>query len=71
MADVNYFKVSIVVQGGEHSGAIINMDNEPKVGDEIAFDGRIYAIIEIMELMPPIGDFGFLHATCRYLRDAN
>jgi hypothetical protein len=29
----------------------------------------VFTIVEILELMPPAGDFGLLHATCRYLRD--
>ena len=65
-----YYKVSYVVQGGEHPGAIINMDKQPQVGDELTFDGRVFEIVEVIELMPPVGNFGFVHATCRYLRDA-
>lgn len=66
-----FYKVSYVVAGGEHPGAIINMDTRPEIGEEVAFDGRIFEILEVMELMPPVGNFGFLHATCRYLRDEN
>ena len=69
--EVTYYKVSYVVEGGKHSGAIINVDDEPHVGDEVNFDGHIFEIIELMELMPPAGDFGFLHATCRFIRDAD
>jgi hypothetical protein len=39
------------------------------VGDEICFDGRVYMITEVTELMPAKVDFGFLHATCRFLRN--
>ena len=66
---VSYYKVSYVVLGGGHPGAIMNVDDEPRIGDEVMFDGRIFEIVEVMELMPPVGDFAFLHATCRYLRD--
>jgi hypothetical protein len=66
-----FYKVSYVVAGGEHPGAIINMDARPNVGEEVMFDGRIFEILEVMELMPPVGNFGFLHATCRYVSDAN
>lgn len=66
-----FYKVSYVVAESEHPGAIINMDTRPEEGDEVMFDGRIFEILEVMELMPPVGNFGFLHATCRYLRDAN
>ena len=64
-----YYKVSFVVLGGEHPGAIVNLDTPPEVGDEITFDGRVFNILEITELMPPVGDFGFLHATCEFVRD--
>jgi hypothetical protein len=71
MSEATYYKVSYVVQGGKYSGAIVNVDDEPKIGDEVVIDGRTFEIIEIAELMPPTGDFGFLHATCRYLRDGD
>ncbi len=68
-ADV-YYKVSYVVEGGEHPGAIINVDKKPELGEKFTFDGRIFEVLEVMELMPPVGNFGFLHATCRYIEDA-
>lgn len=68
MTNATYFKVSYVVEGGFHPGAIINMDKAPKTGDRIQFDGAEFIITELMELMPPNGDFGFLHATCRFIR---
>lgn len=71
MNEVSYYKVSYVIQGGEHSGAIMNVDEEPQIGDEVIFDGHVFEIIEVMELMPPVGDFAFLHATCRYVREAD
>ncbi|MCA9977341.1 MAG: hypothetical protein R3E31_18750 [Chloroflexota bacterium] len=67
--NVTFYKVSYVVQGGEHPGAIINVDEKPQAGDEVSFDGHVFEIIEVMQLMPPIGEMGFLHATCRYVRD--
>jgi hypothetical protein len=71
MTSAIYYKVSYVVEGSRFPGAIINMEKEPKVGDQVVFDGRLFTITEIMELMPPAGDFGFLHATCRYIRDVS
>jgi len=71
MSESIYYKVSYVVKGGEHPGAIISTETEPKQGDEVQFDGRVFKILEVMELMPPVGDFGFLHATCQYLRSAD
>ena len=71
MTDAIYYKVSYVVEGGVHPGAIINTDEEPKEGDQVVFDGRVFEITEVAELMPPLGDFGFIHCTCRFLRMAD
>lgn len=64
MSDEIFYKVSFVVKGGEHPGAIITVEKKPNVGDEITFNGSVFAVTEVMELMPPVGNFGFLHATC-------
>jgi len=64
------YKVSYVVIGGKHPGAIVNVEKKPEAGEEFTFDGRVFEIIEVVELMPATGSFGFLHATCKYLRDA-
>jgi len=69
MAEATYYKVSYVVEDGSHTGAIISTDEEPAVGDEVTFDGAVFLITEVTELMPPVDDFGFLHVTVRYLRD--
>ena len=63
------YKVSYVVEGGGHPGAIMNSDSYPTVGDKVSFDGNQYQITDIQELMPPIGDFGFLHASCKIVED--
>lgn len=60
-----FYKVSFVVMGGEHPGAIITVENRPEVGDEVTFNGSVFVVTEVMELMPPVGNFGFLHATCQ------
>lgn len=59
------YKVSYVVEGGNHPGAIINEDHLPEPGDAVSFDGNNYIVTDVVELMPPIGDFGFLHASCK------
>lgn len=65
--DVANYKVSYVIQGGEHPGAIMNVDEEPQPGDQVQFNGSLFEVIEVVELMPPMEGMGFLHATCRYL----
>ncbi|MEN8240684.1 MAG: hypothetical protein ABFS17_02090 [Chloroflexota bacterium] len=58
------YKVSIVVVGSNHPGAIVNLSEEPKVGTSIKLGTEEFLIEEILELMPPKGDFYFLHLTC-------
>lgn len=68
MSEATHYKVSYVVEDGSHLGAIVNTEQAPQVGDEVRFDGAIFVVTEIEELMPATDDFGFLHATCRFLR---
>ena len=59
------YKVSIVIPGGEYVGAILNLTDMPKVGDTIQVGEMQVEVLEIMDLMPPRGDFHFMHATCK------
>jgi len=68
VSDEIFYKVSFVVVGGQHPGAIMTVEKRPEVGDHIAFNGSVYTITEVMELMPPVGNFGFLHATCEHVQ---
>ncbi len=61
------YKVSIVVLGAEHSGAIVNLPDMPQVGQRVKVGDMEVEIVEVQELMPPRGDFHFMHATCRQL----
>ena len=58
------YKVSYVVKGGSHPGAILDADSAPEIGDFVKFGGLTFRVVEVMELMPTRGGFGFLHATC-------
>jgi hypothetical protein len=58
------YKVSVVITQGDHPGAIINLDKTPEVGKTIKLGNDEFVIVEVMELMPPRGDFHFLHVTC-------
>lgn len=57
------YKVSYVVIGEEHPGAILNTEREPRVGDTVKIGGRQFRVVEVQELIPPHGDFHFLHAS--------
>ena len=59
------YKVSFVVQGGGHPGAIQNMEKRPEKGDRVELGDKFYEIVEVLEIVPPRGEFGYLHATCR------
>ena len=58
------YKVSFVVQGGTHPGGIQNLDERPKAGDMLTLGSETFQIVEVMEIIPPRGDFAYLHATC-------
>jgi hypothetical protein len=59
------YKVSYVVIGGEHPGAIVNEFRRPQVGDHVHIGKSTFEVVEIYEVMPPRGDFAFLHATVK------
>ncbi|TEU14157.1 MAG: hypothetical protein E3J21_16660 [Anaerolineales bacterium] len=57
--------VSFVVQGGGHPGAIQNMEKRPDKGDRVKLGDKFYEVVEVVEIVPARGEFGYLHATCR------
>jgi hypothetical protein len=59
------YQVSYVVIGGGHPGTIMNQEERPEAGERIEFAGKRFEIIEVLEIIPPRGDFAYLHATCR------
>lgn len=59
------YKVSYVVIGSQHPGAIINSVERPQVGDRVDIGHFTFEIVEIQEMMAPRNDFQFLHATVR------
>ena len=63
------YKVSYVIVGGQHRGMVINQEEAPEVGHHVELDEQMCEIIEVQELVPPMGDFAYLHATCRFLEE--
>ena len=59
------YKVSFVVPGRRDVGGIQNIDREPKAGDRVRIGNQTFEVVEVTELMPPRGDFAYLHATCK------
>jgi len=62
---VTIYKLSIVVPGRRDIGGIQNLDKEPKARDIIVLGREEYRIMDIVELMPPRGNFVYLHAICQ------
>jgi hypothetical protein len=62
------YKVSIVVRGRRDIGGIQNLEEEPKVGDILLLGNDRFEIQELVELMPPRGNFVYLHAMCRLIQ---
>ncbi|HKZ54240.1 MAG TPA: hypothetical protein VJ123_02085 [Anaerolineales bacterium] len=59
------YKVSYVIPGEDHPGAIVNTEEKPTVGDQIQLGDRQFVIVELIDLMPARGEFHFLHATLK------
>jgi hypothetical protein len=39
------------------------------VGERVELGGDVFEITEVQELIPPMGAFSFLHATCEWMPD--
>ena len=63
------YKISYVVAGGSHPGAIVNDDRRPRVGERIQLDGVSFEVVEVIDLMPPRGEFAYVHVTCEPVGD--
>lgn len=59
------YQVSYVVTGGGHPGTIMNQEERPEVGDRVEFASETFEIVEVLEIIPPRGNFAYLHATCK------
>ncbi len=59
------YKVSYVIIGGHRRGAVINQEYAPEVGAHVELGDQLCEIVEVQELVPPMGDFAYLHVTCR------
>lgn len=62
------YKVSYVVISSDHPGAIVNRDQLPEVGETVNLGKHSFEVIEVLELMPPRGQFYYIHATLKPIR---
>jgi hypothetical protein len=65
------YKVSYVVVGKPHPGEIVNMDTPPRVGDQVVLGDETFEVTEVVDLIPPRGEFAYLHVTCRPTEEAS
>ena len=59
------YKVSYVVVGGDFPGAIVNQDTPPQLGEVVELGEDEFEIIEVTDLIPPQGDFAYLHVSVK------
>ena len=59
------WKVSYVIQNSDEIGGIINLEQAPKIGEILEVGDIQVEILEVFELIPPKGDFHYVHATCQ------
>ena len=61
------WKVSYVVKGSSQAGGIVNLNYAPEPGEVIEIGDDHFEVLEVLELIPPRGDFHYIHATCQLL----
>jgi hypothetical protein len=59
------YKVSYVVRGEKHPGAILSTKKRPQPGELIQLGEREFVIEEVINLIPSRGAFHYLHVTVR------
>ena len=45
-------------------------NRRPRPGDQWQVGDRLLQVVEVIELMPPRGEFTYLHATCKLVKTA-
>lgn len=65
------YKTSFVIAESDHPGAIINMDHKPRVGETMKVEEHLVMVTEVIELIPPRGEFCYFHATCSIVEESN
>jgi len=62
------YKVSFVIVGSNDPGAILNMSRAPVVGERVKLGGKTYQVVEVLNLIPPRGEFHYIHVTCKSVK---
>jgi hypothetical protein len=65
------YRVSYMVRGKvrekKHPGLTRDEDKAPAVGNWVQLGEDMFEVTEVQELIPPMGGFSFLHATCQWI----
>lgn len=59
------YKISYVVPGSPHPGAIVNSDQRPQIGEIVYLGEGQFEVTEVLDLIPSRGKFSYLHVTCK------
>jgi hypothetical protein len=63
------YKVSVVVPEHRDLGGIQNMEKRPEPADKLQIGRETFEVVEVIELMPPRGEFSYLHVTCKLIEE--
>jgi hypothetical protein len=59
------YKVSYVIIDKDNPGMILNQTYPPTEGEIVQLGEDIFEVVEVLELVPPRGDFHYIHVTCK------
>ncbi len=59
------YKVSYVIIDKDNPGTILNQNHAPVEGEIVQLGEDIFEIVEVLELVPPRGEFHYIHVTCK------
>jgi len=62
------YKVSYVIIDKDNPGMILNQTYAPQKGEIVQLGNELFEIIEVLELVPPRGEFHYIHVTCKAVK---
>jgi len=64
-----FHKISYAIAGEPGSGLIRNEDRLPQPGEIVKLGDNEFEVVEVIELIPARGDWGYYHVTCTRVKD--
>ncbi len=64
------YKVSYVIIDKDNPGTILNQSYAPHEGEIVQLGNELFEIIEVLELVPPRGEFHYIHVTCKAVKNS-